>query len=105
MVKKIWFTDEKISIIMRKLLEILVYLKSKSIIHRDIKPANILFVNKFDWARVNRINSLLIDNFCLVDFGLATKTKDKDMIYFKCGTPGFLAPEILSASFYTDFDE
>ena len=27
------------------------------------------------------------------------------MIYFKCGTPGFLAPEILSASFSTDFNE
>ena len=27
------------------------------------------------------------------------------MIYLKCGTPGFLAPEILKAEKYSDFNE
>ena len=31
----------------------------------------------------------------LVDFGLATKIK-KDPFFKRCGTPGFVAPEILN---------
>jgi serine/threonine protein kinase len=31
----------------------------------------------------------------LADFGLATHKNEKKLIYKKCGTPGFVAPEIL----------
>lgn len=30
----------------------------------------------------------------IIDFGLATKADAKEYLYFRCGTPGFLAPEI-----------
>lgn len=31
----------------------------------------------------------------IVDFGLATKTDEKEYIFVRCGTPGYVAPEIL----------
>ena len=30
----------------------------------------------------------------IIDFGLATNINTEDYIYYRCGTPGFLAPEI-----------
>ena len=32
----------------------------------------------------------------IVDFGLATDTRATTYLYVRCGTPGFVAPEILS---------
>lgn len=37
----------------------------------------------------------------IVDFGLATKCKQGNYIYNHCGTPGYVAPEILSAKVKT----
>jgi len=31
-----------------------------------------------------------------VDFGLATNTNISNYLYVRCGTPGFVAPEIIS---------
>ena len=59
--------------------------------HRDLKPENIMLQRK------NDLNSLKI-----VDFGLATyQNIDKYLMQYnlryifpKCGTPGYVAPEI-----------
>lgn len=32
----------------------------------------------------------------LVDFGLAVHEDDDDYVYYQCGTPGYLAPEVLA---------
>lgn len=32
----------------------------------------------------------------LVDFGLATDVRETEYLYVRCGTPGFVAPEIIS---------
>lgn len=32
----------------------------------------------------------------IVDFGLATNTKASNYLYVRCGTPGFVAPEIIN---------
>lgn len=51
--------------------------------HRDIKPENLILVdNSNDF------------NIKLADFGLAALTSD-ELIYKRCGTPGYVAPEIL----------
>lgn len=63
--------------------------------HRDIKPDNLIFMRKGD------IHSLKI-----VDFGLAINYKSMPylypkyikQIYHRCGTPGYIAPEILKLS-------
>lgn len=60
------------------------------ITHRDIKPDNIVFRKKK--------NNKNLEDFCLVDFGLSTtKLTNDNPIYLKCGTPGFIAPEIFTS--------
>jgi serine/threonine protein kinase len=51
--------------------------------HRDLKPENVLF---------NRT----ILNLKVIDFGLATKPPASN----KCGTPGYVAPEVLMQNSY-----
>mgnify|MGYP001810706564 CR=1 FL=1 len=58
---------------------------SRGYIHRDIKMSNIMI--DFD----NEIK--------LVDFGLATKCKKQ---HKQCGTPGYMAPEIFTATQYNE---
>lgn len=55
--------------------------------HRDIKPENLLFAKRG-----------LTKELKLVDFGLATFANDDPYIFPKCGTPGFVAPEIANLS-------
>lgn len=59
---------------------------SKNIIHRDLKPENILLKNE---------NSDMID-VAIVDFGFATLEQDYRKLFTRCGTPGYVAPEVLN---------
>ncbi|CAD8187024.1 unnamed protein product [Paramecium pentaurelia] len=69
--------------IMYQILSGLHYIHSKRIMHRDLKPENILFKEK------GNLNSLAI-----ADFGLSVEVDAFPYLYPKCGTPGFVAPEI-----------
>ncbi len=60
-------------------------MESKFIIHRDIKPENILFQDY-----------LSNDTPYLVDFGLSTYFNISKYLFTRCGTPGFVAPEIVN---------
>lgn len=51
--------------------------------HRDLKPENIMFKD------IDNLSTLTI-----VDFGMATSTLIDRYHYSKCGTPGYVAPEI-----------
>lgn len=61
----------------------------RGIVHRDIKLDNILINKKEDGEH----------NVKIADFGMATKM-GKDKLYIKCGTPGYVAPEILKSNSY-----
>ena len=56
---------------------------TKNIIHRDLKLENILLVSKDNHYHVK-----------LADFGLSTTTDNIDL-FRHCGTPGYVAPEVL----------
>ncbi len=58
--------------------------------HRDLKPENLLLKNKYDDSHI-----------VIADFGLATFL-DEQILFKRCGTPGFVAPEVLS---YNDGDK
>jgi len=77
--------------IVKQILQGVDYMQSRNIMHRDIKPENILFQSKTSLDEGNSDKGLKI-----VDFGLATFQHEKTIIFTKCGTPGFVAPEIIS---------
>ncbi|CAD8069525.1 unnamed protein product [Paramecium sonneborni] len=76
----------QISSIMKRLFEALIKLSQLEIIHRDIKPQNLVLAEEDDF------NSLTI-----IDFGFATSTNINRYLLYKCGTPGYAAPEVLNS--------
>lgn len=63
----------------------LEYLHNRDIAYRDLKPENILLDNH--------------GHIKLIDFGLAKQVSD--VTYTLCGTPDYLAPEVIRARGYT----
>ena len=74
---------------MSNLMKGVQYMHAKEIIHRDLKLENILLPNP---------NSL---DVLIADFGLAASFPQKSM-FKKCGTPGYIAPEILNLGVYSE---
>lgn len=52
------------------------------IMHRDIKPENIMLRNENGLQPV------------IVDFGLSADIDSDDYMFYRCGTPGYVAPEV-----------
>ena len=77
--------DKIVKMILRNVLQGLAYLDSKRIIHRDIKPENIIVRE---------------DKATILDFGLATEADIEPYLFTRCGTPGFIAPEIANQHFH-----
>jgi len=67
-----------------QLLSAVDYLHQRGIVHRDLKPENILFANKkFEDVKIS-------------DFGLSRIVGDGSFLQTMCGTPQYLAPEIIN---------
>ncbi|CAG0888469.1 unnamed protein product [Darwinula stevensoni] len=77
-------SEKKTKYIMRQLLDALEYVHSKHIVHRDVKPENVLLDDNF--------------NVKLTDFGFARVLQPGERLYELCGTPGYLAPELLKCN-------
>jgi serine/threonine protein kinase len=77
------FSEKDSALIINDVIKGLMYIHGIQILHRDLKLENILFSN--------RENNLGVK---IVDFGLATFT-DRTDIFKHCGTPGYVAPEML----------
>ena len=67
------------------------FMHSKYIVHRDLKLANILLNSNEEGVLDIRI----------ADFGLAKKLKPGQFISEKCGTPTYIAPEVLRGDPYS----
>lgn len=79
-------------IILKGILKGVEYLHSKNIMHRDLKLENIMFKNKLDQE--------ICENIKIIDFGLAlslTNKKNPENSFLKCGTPGYISPEIFAS--------
>eukprot|EP01017_Pseudomicrothorax_dubius_P013351 TRINITY_DN15838_c0_g1_i1.p1 TRINITY_DN15838_c0_g1~~TRINITY_DN15838_c0_g1_i1.p1 ORF type:complete len:628 (-),score=122.88 TRINITY_DN15838_c0_g1_i1:27-1910(-) len=74
---------EEAAFYIHQLISAVAHVHSHNIMHRDIKLLNILFLDEVKPLRLK-----------LVDFGLATDVDAVPYLYSKCGTPGYVAPEI-----------
>mmetsp|Transcript_5984 Transcript_5984/g.19529 ORF Transcript_5984/g.19529 Transcript_5984/m.19529 type:complete len:684 (-) Transcript_5984:100-2151(-) len=72
--------------VFRDIARAMTHLHSLDIVHRDLKPENVLFV---------RVGA---DACKLADFGLARLVPDKKAMTTLCGTPLYVAPEIVRAA-------
>lgn len=82
------FSEKEASVMLRNLASALFYLHSLQIVHRDIKPENLLVEIDAQGTKVLK----------LADFGLAQKVTE--LLYTVCGTPTYVAPEILAEAGY-----
>lgn len=73
--------------IMKQLADALEHLYVRNIYHRDIKPHNLLLSKNY--------------NLKLIDFGFSTLNR-KGSFRRLCGSPMYMAPEILTSCFYDE---
>jgi len=84
-VEKGSYSEKDASTIVGKLLSAVAYLHDLNIAHRDLKPENLLLRKEND------------TDIMLSDFGLS-KFIDQGVLTTACGTPYYVAPEVLMAS-------
>ncbi|XP_039267675.2 uncharacterized protein LOC120342771 isoform X1 [Styela clava] len=82
------FTERDAANMVADLCEALAFLHDKNIVHRDLKPENLLVSRNKDGSMTLK----------LADFGLAMEVTEP--IYTVCGTPTYVAPEILAETGY-----
>lgn len=68
--------------IYKQVLSVLAYCHNKCVTHRDIKLENVMLDQNF--------------NVKLIDFGFSTCIPNDKKVKLFCGTPSYMAPEIVS---------
>jgi len=84
-VTRVTYTEEAARDTIRTLLQTVNYLHSQNIIHRDLKPENLLLKNKESDTEIK-----------IADFGFAKRVLEPNSLTTVCGTPDYVAPEIIS---------
>lgn len=87
-VEKEHYSEKEASDTLRPVVDAIRYCHSMGIAHRDLKPENLLFSSPDPKAEIK-----------ITDFGLA-KVLSNDLMTTACGTPGYVAPEILLGKGY-----
>jgi serine/threonine protein kinase len=80
-----FYTEKDAAALIKQLLSALQYLHDEvNIVHRDLKPENLLFRDPSEDA-----------DLIITDFGLSRMVSQNDFLSTTCGTPHYVAPEIL----------
>lgn len=87
-VEKGSYTEKDASALIRQILEAVDYMHCQGVVHRDLKPENLLYYNQDPDSKI-----------MISDFGLS-KMEDSGVMATACGTPGYVAPEVLSQKPY-----
>ncbi|CAM9489552.1 unnamed protein product, partial [Ectocarpus sp. 6 AP-2014] len=82
-VQKTYYNEAEARDVCVPLLRAVEYLHKQGIVHRDLKPENLLLASASDATSIR-----------LADFGFAASIRDGDLIN-GCGTPFYVAPEML----------
>ncbi|KAG7454593.1 hypothetical protein MATL_G00261450 [Megalops atlanticus] len=89
-VEKGFYTEKDASTLIRQVLDAVNYLHKMGIVHRDLKPENLLYFNPQDESKI-----------MISDFGLSKMEGTGDVMSTACGTPGYVAPEVLAQKPYS----
>jgi len=85
------YSEKEASAVIRSVASAIDYLHSIGIVHRDLKPENLIYLNKTDDSPIK-----------ITDFGLAKFRPNQNVdMNTACGTPGYVAPEVLKGEHYT----
>ncbi|XP_022217543.1 calcium/calmodulin-dependent protein kinase type 1 isoform X2 [Drosophila obscura] len=87
-VEKGSYTEKDASHLIRQILEAVDYMHEQGVVHRDLKPENLLYYSPEDDSKI-----------MISDFGLS-KMEDSGIMATACGTPGYVAPEVLAQKPY-----
>lgn len=88
--EKAKYTEREARELIRQLTTAIAFAHAKGVAHRDLKPENILLKNRTDDTNIK-----------LADLGFAKLyTPQNTLMSTPCGTPGYVAPEILSGRPY-----
>lgn len=83
------FSEKDAVQIIKSVLNGLEYLHEHDIVHRDMKPENLLF-------KTPESNADLV----ICDFGIAKTSSQTSALETVCGSPGYVAPEVLTQKGY-----
>ncbi|XP_065339279.1 calcium/calmodulin-dependent protein kinase type 1 isoform X1 [Cloeon dipterum] len=87
-VEKGSYTEKDASDLIRQVLEAVDYMHVQGVVHRDLKPENLLYYSPDEDSKI-----------MISDFGLS-KMEDSGIMATACGTPGYVAPEVLAQKPY-----
>ncbi|NXA34387.1 STK33 kinase, partial [Eudromia elegans] len=90
------FTENETRHIIQSLASAIAYLHKKDIVHRDLKLENILVKS----SDIDEANEMKL-NIKVTDFGLAVQKAGGSVFQSICGTPMYMAPEVISAHDYS----
>jgi len=83
-VTKAFYNEKEARDVCKILFNALNYCHQKDVAHRDLKPENLLLVSKTNDKNIK-----------IADFGFAKRVTSSKCLLTQCGTPGYVAPEIL----------
>jgi len=91
------YSEKEAAIVTKQIASALMYLHNLGIVHRDLKPENLIFQED---PKDNRNAHVKITDFALAKF-LGSDEKS-GVMKTACGTPGYVAPEILQNESYSE---
>lgn len=88
-VEKECYSEKEAADAVRQICMAVKYMHDINIVHRDLKPENLIYSSPHEDAIIK-----------ITDFGLAKYVKTAENMRTPCGTPGYVAPEILKSEPY-----
>lgn len=84
------YSERSAAVIMQQVLSGIAHLHEHGVVHRDLKPENLLYDSSTGEDIIIKI----------ADFGLSAIVKQDELLDVACGSPGYVAPEILKRETY-----
>lgn len=90
-VAKAYYSEKEARDTCKIVLSAVSYCHDNHVAHRDLKPENLLLLSEVEDSQVK-----------IADFGFAKKVHKPNSLSTQCGTPGYVAPEILEGTKYDE---